>query len=90
LLQPSSFLVPRFEELEQEGEVAFAVCSGGLGLVLVLASGLARGFGLGPACGDAVRVRLLELSAAFLEALDASLEGDVDVKRGEGSSWGWG
>jgi hypothetical protein len=51
--------------VEQGVEVAFAVCSSGLGLVLVLAGGLACGFGLGFACGDAVRVRLLELSASI-------------------------
>jgi hypothetical protein len=32
---------------------------------------------------------LLELSASIFELLDAGLEGDVDVRRGEGPSWGW-
>lgn len=82
--------MPRFEEQVEQGvEVAFAICSSGLGLVLVLAGGLACGFGLSFACRDAVRVRLLELSASIFELLDAGLEGDVDVRRGEGPSWGW-
>lgn len=76
--------------MEQGVEVAFAVCSSGLGLVLVLAGGRACMWVWAWLClWRCGPCSLLELSASIFELLDAGLEGEVDVRRGEGPSWGW-